>query len=146
MKALIVYDSLHGNTEQIAKAIGGALKDDVRIERVGSVDPTTLDSAGVLIIGSPTHGGRPTPAMQKFIDAIPEKSIKGMRVAAFDTRLAGRMVRMFGYAAPRAAASLESMGAVLVLPPEGFAVAKTTGPLKDGELERAAKWAKGLRQ
>ena len=146
MKALIVYDSLHGNTEQIAKAISGALKDDVRVERVGSVDSGALDSAGILIIGSPTHGGRPTPAMQKFIDSIPEKLIKGMKVAACDTRLAGRMVRMFGYAAPRAAASLQSRGAVLVLPPEGFAVAKTIGPLKEGELERAAKWAEGLRQ
>jgi hypothetical protein len=35
-------------------------------------------------------------------------------------------------------------GGELVFPPEGFLVKKSEGPLKDGELERAAEWAKGL--
>jgi flavodoxin len=42
MKALLVYDSMYGNTERIAKAIGAALAGDVRVSRAGMVDPATL--------------------------------------------------------------------------------------------------------
>ena len=35
-------------------------------------------------------------------------------------------------------------GGKLAAPPEGFIVLGTQGPLLDGELERAAKWAKDI--
>jgi hypothetical protein len=35
-------------------------------------------------------------------------------------------------------------GGNLLAPPEGFVVLGVQGPLKDGELERAAGWAKGI--
>ena len=32
----------------------------------------------------------------------------------------------------------------MVATPEGFIVTDTEGPLREGELERAAEWARGL--
>ena len=46
-----------------------------------------------------------------------------------------------GYAAEPIAKGLKRKGGDQRLPPEGFYVADTEGPLKEGELERAAEWA-----
>jgi len=51
MKALIVYDSTHGNTEKIAQAIGEAIEGEVL--RVGEVHPADLQGFDLLIVGSP---------------------------------------------------------------------------------------------
>ena len=51
---------------------------------------------------------------------------------------------IFGYAAPEIARSLERNGGTLLAPPEGFVVLGMEGPLKEGELERAAGWAQGM--
>lgn len=81
---------------------------------------------------------------------MPADSLRGVRVAAFDTRIAVSdvksrilplMIRFFGYAAEPIEAILERKGGVQALPPEGFYVDGTEGPLKDGELERAGTWA-----
>ena len=58
MKALIVYDSVYGNTEKIAKAIGGAITGEVRVLRVDESNSAELESIDLLIVGSPTQGGR----------------------------------------------------------------------------------------
>jgi flavodoxin len=58
MKALIVYDSLYGNTEQIAKAIGGGMGGEVKVVRVGEANPAELGSYDLLIVGSATQVGR----------------------------------------------------------------------------------------
>ena len=63
IKTLIVYDSVYGNTEKIAKAIGDAIIDEVKVLRVGEVNISELKTFNLLIVGSPTQGGRPTPAM-----------------------------------------------------------------------------------
>lgn len=144
MKALVIYDSTYGNTEKIARSIGGAIGDDVKVLRAGEVSPSELDSLDFLIIGSPTQGGRPTPAVLEFMNRIPESGVKGINVAAFDTRFQSKLTRIFGYAAGRIADSLKKKGGNLISPPEGFFVKGNEGPLKDGELERAASWAKGL--
>ena len=53
MKALIIYDSFFGNTEQIAQAIGNAFgsQKDVEILRVGNVKPEKLTGLELLIVG-----------------------------------------------------------------------------------------------
>ncbi len=144
MKTLVVYDSVSGNTEKIAQAMGGALGAEVEVIRVSEANPPILEKIDLLMVGSPTHGGRPTPAVQSFLNKIPENGLQGIRVAAFDTRLTTRWVVMFGYAAGRIANNLKRKGGNLVIPPAGFFVQKNQGPLKDGELKRAAAWAKTL--
>ena len=142
MRTLVLYDSAYGNTEQIARSIGSAISGDVRVLRVGELDPSTLESVGFLIVGSPTQGGKPTKAMQDFLDNVPESALKETSVAAFDTRLSTKWVAIFGYAAGRIAKGLEAKGATLTVSPEAFFVKGKEGPLKEGELERAAAWAK----
>jgi len=138
MKALVVYDSTYGNTEKIAQAIGEAIA--AQVLRVTEANPSDLKGFDLLIVGSPTHGGRPTPAIQDLFKASP--ALKGINVAAFDTRHVSKWTLLFGYAAPRIARSLKGNGGALLASPEGFFVLGTEGPLKEGELERAAAWAK----
>lgn len=155
MKALIIYDSMFGNTEKVAQAMATALADkaEVTARRVGDVKPAELADLDLLIVGSPTQGFQPTAATKKLLAAIPGKGLQGMKVAAFDTRIAIEdvgsrfltiMVNLFGYAAKPIANRLQKKAGLLVVPPEGFIVKDKEGPLKDGELERAAQWAKQL--
>ena len=146
MKALIIYDSVYGNTEKIAKAMAEAITppDGVKVLRAGEVNPSELTSIDLLIVGSPTHGGRPTSSVQEFLNKVTQPSLKGINVAAFDTRATSKFARVFGYAAGRIGGHLKRKGGVLIASPEGFFVTGTKGPLKEGELERAAVWAKGI--
>jgi flavodoxin I len=143
MKAIVIYDSTHGNTEQIARAIGGALGavQEVTIQRAGDFEAVKLKGAGLLIVGAPTNGGRPTQEMQNFLNQIGDASLQGIKVAAFDTRLTSKLVVIFGYAAGKIADTLQKKGGNLILEPEGFLVTGSKGPLKEGELERAVVWA-----
>ncbi|MFA6489084.1 MAG: flavodoxin family protein [Candidatus Micrarchaeia archaeon] len=152
MKALIIYDSVYGNTEKIAKAIGKELAcDSIHVSFASSSSIKGLD---LLITGTPTHGGMPSPAMQKFSESLPKGSLSGIRVASFDTwitkdspsfftRLA---VGIFGHAAPRALSKLQALGGKPVAGAEaiGFLVKGKEGPLVEGEMEKAQAWAKKL--
>jgi flavodoxin I len=144
MKALVVYDSVYGNTEKIARAIGSAITGDVRVLRAGEVSLSELESVDLLIVGAPTQGGRATPPVRDFLNKVAGPAVKGRNVAAFDTRISAKWVGIFGYAAGRIAKNLKSKGANLIVNPEPFFVEGTQGPLKEGELERAASWAKEL--
>ncbi len=111
---------------------------------VGEVDPAGLNGFDLLIVGSPTHGGWFTPEIKDLLDALPP--LEGVNVAAFDTRTMSIWNRLipFGYAAPRITHSLERSSGNLLAPPEGLVVLGIQGPLKEGELERAAGWARGM--
>ncbi|MDD4346819.1 MAG: hypothetical protein PHZ11_08045 [Desulfitobacteriaceae bacterium] len=75
-----------------------------------------------------------------------------MDVLAFDTRISAKdtnskvlnvFIKVFGYAAEPIGEKLQKKGGNLIAPPEGFFVKDSEGPLKEGELERAANWVKG---
>jgi flavodoxin len=142
MKTLVIFDSAHGNTEQIAKSIAEGIGGGTTALRVAVADMSALGNIALLVIGSPTYGGRPTEAIQNFIDRIPGDLAKKLQVAAFDTRLTMKLAKVFGYAAGKMADGLSARGATLKSPPEGFFVKGRNGPLAQGELERAAAWAK----
>lgn len=159
MKAMVVYDSVHGNTEQVARAVADAVgralesPEGVEVRPVTKVDPGQLPDVDILIVGAPTHALQPSPAAKAFLKAIPAGGLEGVRVAGFDTRLdveetgPGILIfvtKIFGYAAKPIASRLKKKGGVLALPPEGFIVEDTEGPLREGELERAAKWARSI--
>ncbi|MFC1872694.1 flavodoxin family protein [Chloroflexota bacterium] len=152
MKTLVVYDSMYGNTEKIARAIGNALIGDSKVLSINEVNAAEIESINLIIVGSPTQAFQPTKPIQTFIAGIPTGVIKGKNVAAFDTRIpivdVGKglrfIMKMGGYAAPRIAKSLKKKGGNLVVPEEGFFVKGKEGPLVDGEIERAASWAKDI--
>ncbi|MGA2821222.1 MAG: flavodoxin domain-containing protein [Anaerolineales bacterium] len=155
MRVLVVYDSVFGNTELVAQAVGKAFSSpvDVAVIRVSDVKPEQLSGLELLIVGSPTRGFRPTEAIADFLKRIPTHGIKGVQVAAFDTRLSTSdikssalrlLVKTGGYAAKPIADRLKKRGGEVIIPPEGFLVRGEKGPLKEGELERAAAWAKRI--
>ncbi len=155
MKAIVIYDSQFGNTEKIAQAIRDALSDtaETRLMRASSVAPRDLMAADLLVVGSPTQRFHAIEPVDRFLKGA---SLHGIHAAAFDTRfdmndvdsrtlrLAVKVAGDSAYAAPRIAAVLEKAGATMVATPEGFIVTDTEGPLREGELERAAEWARGL--
>ncbi|HOT90130.1 MAG TPA: flavodoxin family protein [Anaerolineae bacterium] len=151
MKALIVYDSVFGNTEKVAQAMGEALGCEAR--RVTGVTPEQVAGLDALIVGSPTRAFSPTPAIKKWLQSLPTQSLDGVKVAAFDTRMDVKavnsrvlttFVKVFGYAAEPMAARLVKKGGRQAIAPEGFIVTGEQGPLKDGELERAAAWVRQI--
>ena len=159
MKALVVYDSFFGNTEQIARAVGDAVgaaigaspaaPSGVTTLRVGDVKPGHLANLNLLVVGSPTRAFSASPATKAWLKALAPNSLRGVEVAAFDTRAdmndvnsraLTAFVKLFGYAAEPIANSLTKRGGTLVVPPEGFFIVDKEGPLKDGELARATAW------
>jgi flavodoxin len=155
MRALVVYDSFFGNTEQVAQAIAQALRspEPIRAIRVGEVRPEQMTGLKLLIVGSPTRGFRPSESVTNFLNAIPAQGLQGVKVAAFDTRLSlsdikssplRLLVKTGGYAAKTIAGRLKKKGGEMVIPSEGFLVIGEKGPLKEGELERAADWARQI--
>lgn len=150
MKALIVYDSVFGNTEKIAQKISESLGQGSRVVRVTDIDSSDSLNLDYLIVGSPTRAFRPTKPVTGFLDKLKPKSLKGIKVAAFDTRMSTEdvnnkilsfMVNIFGYANKPIEDRLVKKGGTRAVTSEGFIVLGTEGPLKEGELGRAAEWA-----
>jgi flavodoxin len=155
MKAVVIYDSVFGNTEKIARAIAEALggPPETVIVQVGDLKSDQLTGVDLLVIGSPTRGFRPTKAIQDLLKGLSPQDLQGVRVAAFDTRMSLRdvnnailtfMTGLFGYAADTIASQIKKKKGNLILPPGGFIVKASEGPLKDGELERAGAWARQI--
>lgn len=151
MKTIVIYDSLHGNTEKIGRAIVEGIPNS-EVKSVKDVDLNQLGNYDLIIFGAPTHGGRPKPEASNFLSKIPSGGVKNKKVAAFDTRAIAEeqkfllkvLINLIGYAAPKIAKKLVKKGGTLMVQPEGFFVKDTRGPLKDGEIERAREWGKGL--
>ncbi|MFH1121532.1 MAG: flavodoxin family protein [Bacteroidota bacterium] len=152
MKTLVVYGSAFGNTEQIAYAIRDELSGAGPVKTVRPEDFTSEDLTGIglLVVGSPTQKFSPLKGISGFLSAIRPGSLKNVKTAAFDTRIdiqkvnnrmLNFMVFLFGYAAQPIAARLKSKGGIPAAPPAGFFVDDTKGPVSDGELARARKWA-----
>lgn len=154
MKALILFESFFGNTEKVARAIGTTLglaeSDIVRLSNSSAVNLSGLD---LLIVGSPTRAFSPSPDTKAFLKKLPSGALKGVKVAAFDTRaemtektpgILKFLAGIFGYAAEPIAKRLTARGGIQAAQPAGFFVLDSEGPLKEGELERAVEWAKSI--
>jgi hypothetical protein len=168
MRALVVYESMFGNTQAIAEAIaeGLATRADVEVVEVGSA-PTDLP-AGIrlLVIGGPTHAhGMTKPGTRDDAAARAQERLvsrglgirewlslvappaSGTWAAAFDTRLRGPAI-LWGSAAKGAARALREAGFSLIVPSESFVVEGPGGSpfdrLPPGELARARRWGADL--
>jgi hypothetical protein len=160
--ALVVYESMFGNTQTIAVAVadGLSVRMTVDLVEVGAAPSAVSADVDLLVVGGPTHAfgmtrpntrqdaakqaGRPVVSqgvgIREWIEGLAAGSVR-VPVATFDSRV--RRPRLPGSAAHRAAKRLRGLGARLVLPPESFWVNGTPGPILDGEEERARQW--GLR-
>lgn len=151
MKTLVIYDSVFGNTEKVAQSIAAAL--GTQAVPVSQAEAGQLRGLDLLVVGSPTRKFSPTEDISKLLKDLSKDYLTGACVAAFDTRIDLETIdsKVFrfvvdkgGYAARTIAKSLEKKGGRLAAPGEGFYVTGEQGPLKDGELERAADWASRL--
>jgi flavodoxin len=127
--------------------------ENLLVKNIAEVSWADVSDADILVVGSATRGFRPCEETRKFLNSIPENKLKGVKIAAFDTRLAlpdikSKAVRFIvktgGYAARHIANALEKKGGILATPPEGFLVSGEQGPLVKGETERAVEWAKSF--
>lgn len=163
MQALVVFESMFGNTAAIARAVGSglAVKLETGVYEVGVAPRVLAESTGLLVVGGPTHafgmsraGTRETAAreagerliskgigVREWLDAFqfPRWGVAG---AAFDTRI--DRPRFPGAAANAIARRLRRAGVSPVLSAESFYVSATDGPLLEGELERARQWGESL--
>lgn len=139
MSTLVVFDSNFGNTQRIAEAVAAEL--GAAATRLADVGPGALAGVDLLVVGSPINAWKPTERMRSFLDGLGEGSLRGVRAAAFDTR-----VRLFihGDAAGKISHALEKAGAQIVARPRGFIVEGREGPLAAGEVEGATAWARSI--
>ena len=155
MKSLIVFDSVFGNTERVARHLGTILAEtgELTVVKIPDYSPDMLPGTELLLLGSPTRAFKPTPAMTALIRSFPASTLKGLKIGVFDTRITledipVKFIRFFqkrsGGAAGVMARLFARKGITLVSEPEGFCVLESEGPLKDGELDRAAAWAGAL--
>ncbi len=152
MKVLVIADSAYGNTWTIAEAMAGAFGNGTRTMRPSQVQKGDIDGVDLLLVGSPTQGGRPLPAITAFLRGLPRNRLKGVKTAAFDTRVdmahhgfpMRMLMNVIGFAAPKIAREISAHGGLQAVPPEGFIVEGREGPLREGELDRAANWARSL--
>ena len=144
MRALVVYDSMYGNTEQVAQAIAAALEPDgsVRAVKVDQVSPQDLMGLDALVVGSPVQAWRPSKAIRAFLSDLPDKALAGVKAAAFDTRYKSRLS---GSAADRIQKELRKADCTIIAPAAAFIVLDSEGPLAEGELDRATAWAEQIR-
>jgi Flavodoxin domain len=162
MRALVVYESMYGNTAAIGEAVAQSLRAhglEVDAELVSKVDPADTAEVDLIVVGGPTHVHGMTSVASRKSAASDEKNTfpeptsepglrtwlkelpsgKGRLAAAFDTRL-DKPVLVTGSAAKGIARRLRGRGFRLVTQPECFLVS-TENRLLEGELEHAAKWA-----
>ena len=163
VRAIVIFESLWGNTEQIARHIASGLGDarsDLEVEvRQASAEALPADGVDLIVVGGPTHAFSmsssstregaarqgatdiPDAGIREWIEAQPTPTLP-VRAATFDTRVASP--RLPGSAAKKALKRLVRLGFQPVAEPETFGVHGYDGPVADGELERARAWGAEL--
>jgi Flavodoxin domain len=168
MRAVVVYESMYGNTHRVADAIGAGLGSvfDVTVVPVSQVSPAVLADADLVVVGGPTHAhGMSRAATRKAaveaaakqaspLEVEPDALGPGLRdwfgslghypvkAAAFDTRIHGPAV-LTGRASKAVARLLRVHGFDVLAEPESFLVSKQDR-LEPQETARAREWAARL--
>ena len=167
MRALVVYESMYGNTHTIAVSIAAGLstRHDVTLVPVTRATPELVAAADLLVVGGPTHLHRMSTAASRrwAADAArkqaspltmdPDADGPGVRgwlegagrlggqntlAVAFAPRLGG--VPLFtGRASRGISRLLARRGCRMFAAPESFLVSKQD-KLRDGEADRARAW------
>jgi hypothetical protein len=157
MKAVVVYESLWGNTEVVAKAIAEGIGPDAQVFSTAEVSPEIAAQADLLVAGAPLQafslptartresisfatGPKPdlsAPTLRSWLERLPAGH---GRYAAFDTKIRWSP----GSAANVIDHELTRAGYTPISGTQHFVVAGKFGPLKEGEVERARAWGREL--
>lgn len=163
---LVIYESMYGNTEVIARAIGRGLGEcgSVDVIEVAAAPTSVPADVAVLVVGGPTHAfgmsrqsTRADAAKQAerpviSADVGVREWLEGLSlgparpfVAAFDTHVEHpKLLRHVGSAAASIERRLARLGLDIVAPAEHFWVHGSLGPLVDGERDRAETWGREI--
>jgi flavodoxin len=136
-KAIVIYESMFGNTKRAAETIIEGMK-EAGVEAVLStpkeLDEKQLADFDAIVVGSPTHMGGATRGIRKFIDKLGKLKLQGKMVAFFDChaspepgKAVGKMEKQLGEKAP---------GLKLASPGLSLMVEGMRGPLSEGELPK----------
>lgn len=159
MKALVVYESLFGNSAEVARAVARGMG-GVTVVEVGDASAAQLADTDLLVLGGPTHAfsmTRPSTrhdahtqgapygddhrGLRELLDELPDRL--DVPVATFDTRVA-KARKLPGSAAKAATKELRHHHHAKVVAQQSFYVDDVAGPLLDGELDRAESWGAEL--
>jgi hypothetical protein len=168
MRALIIVESMYGNTRTIAERVAAGLADrfDATILPVGETTPELVADADLLVCGGPTHAhglsrpgtrraavdaarkdptlrvvaGAAGPGLREWIDGLERRD--GAIAAAFDTRLKAPAV-LTGRASKAIARRLHRRGYTLAVAPQSFFV-DGHNHLLDDEQTWAETWGVSL--
>ena len=168
MRALVVYESMFGNTRRVAEQIAHGMGPDVEVtvSSVQEVFASPLSGFDLVVVGGPTHVhglSRQTsrtaaadkadkdpdlafepdadgPGLREWLDTV--GPVSAIRAAAFDTRADAPEI-LTGHASHGIAKRLRRHGFVLVADPESFLVDKHDRLLAD-EADRAAEWGEAV--
>jgi hypothetical protein len=164
MHALVVYESMYGNTHAVAVEVAAGLRamHEVTLVPVTRATRELVAAADLIVAGSPTHmHGMPTVASRRMaaetarkqgsgLNLDPDADGPGLRAwleglstenalaASFDTRFRG-IPALTGRASRGISRLLSSRGYRMLVPPESFLVSKQN-TLLGGEAERARSW------
>ena len=88
-KALVVFDSVYGNTRLAAEEIARGLSQSgtvvVTIASIDKLDPERARDFPIVVIGAPNHLGNASKSMREFLPHLGEGVLLRKRVALFDT-------------------------------------------------------------
>jgi flavodoxin len=146
VNTLVVYFSKFGNTQEVAETIAAELEaaGPVRLLSADQLQPADLNSADLVVMGSPTHRMNLPQKVRPVLERLPKRALRGKRFAAFDTSYKMSPLLARFTAAKRLAQKLRRLGGKRVAPPETFHVMAREGPLHARELERARLWGRSL--
>lgn len=161
MRALVVYESMFGNTKQIAQAVAEGLAHhaEVIVDDVAHAPGEVPPDIDLVVLGGPTHAfsmsrpgtrdgavergadrARAGLGIREWLAALPDGG-HPQSFAAFDTRVD---MPLLPGAASRAATRVARRLGFRVVEPESFLVFGYEGPLLDGEVDRARAWGRRL--
>lgn len=89
MRACVIFDTLYGNTEKIARALEGGLREagiQTVCTDVKDVSTGDLNQYDLLCVGGPTQYRTASSAMQAFLQSLASVNLRGKLAFAFDTR------------------------------------------------------------
>ncbi|MCA9638001.1 MAG: hypothetical protein KC420_18360 [Myxococcales bacterium] len=172
MRALVIYESIFGNTQAVAEAIAAGLGEglgegaEVECVEVGAAPEGVEAGREIIVVGGPTHAWSMSRAgtragareqakergqaavsrgvgVREWLARLSKRSERGY-AATFDTALRPRAWFPVGSAAQAAGRALEDRRYRLLVEPEHFFVNGIDGPLEDGEVARARAWGAAL--
>ena len=137
-KALVVYDTVYGNTEKIARALAKGLEDGgvaAEIVRVDAAKPDELKGYDLFVVGGPVHAWNASKPMKAFLERLESvEGLSGKKAFAFDTKMSRSMLA--GNAGGKIEGKLKSLGLTIVKAHASAVVKGREGPLEDGAEEK----------